>query len=350
MAPYLSVVMVGRNDSYGGNFTERLQTSLRVLCHLAERHGLDVEVVLVEWNPPSDNPPLKTVIDLPDDLEHASVKIVRVPNTVHRELPKSDSFPLFEFRGKNVGIRRSSGEYILSTNPDIIFGDRLIGYLSEHPLESDCFYRIGRHDVDAAVSDLDALSVDQLLDRCADNVVRTITREGTTIYDLTYFRRFGLSYFLQNPSEIRRPLRLLRDRFVPDSARDATEGPFEREYSTNSVDDIDTNAAGDFLLLPRDGWNEIRGFPELDTNLHVDSYGAFLAASRGYRQIVFQSPLRIYHQEHERDRLDRLDEKPEWGEIAAEGEKLLAGRESDVVNSETWGFGDEEYPIYELMS
>ena len=35
---YLSVVMVGRNDNYGGTFQSRLATSLRINLHLLNKH------------------------------------------------------------------------------------------------------------------------------------------------------------------------------------------------------------------------------------------------------------------------------------------------------------------------
>ena len=36
---YLSVVMVGRNDNYGGTFQSRLATSLRINLHLLNIHA-----------------------------------------------------------------------------------------------------------------------------------------------------------------------------------------------------------------------------------------------------------------------------------------------------------------------
>ena len=53
---YLSVVMVGRNDNYGGTFQSRLATSLRINLHLLNKHtsgapGFTGEVLFVEWNP-----------------------------------------------------------------------------------------------------------------------------------------------------------------------------------------------------------------------------------------------------------------------------------------------------------
>ena len=58
---YLSVVMVGRNDNYGGTFQSRLATSLRINLHLLNKHasgasGFAAEVIFVEWNPLPSGP------------------------------------------------------------------------------------------------------------------------------------------------------------------------------------------------------------------------------------------------------------------------------------------------------
>jgi hypothetical protein len=59
MKPYLSFVIAARNDDYGGNFLHRMQVFVNVLFWLWERHNLDAELVVVEWNPPKDRPRLK---------------------------------------------------------------------------------------------------------------------------------------------------------------------------------------------------------------------------------------------------------------------------------------------------
>ena len=58
---YLSMVMVGRNDNYGGTFQSRLATSLRINLHLLNKHasgasGFAAEVLFVEWNPLPSGP------------------------------------------------------------------------------------------------------------------------------------------------------------------------------------------------------------------------------------------------------------------------------------------------------
>lgn len=64
--------------------------------------------------------------------------------------------------------------------------------------------------------------------------------------------------------------------------------------------DLHHMAAGDFMLMSRDRWNELRGFPENKTNDMIDSCMVVLAAVSGMRQVYLTPPQRIYHQPHTR--------------------------------------------------
>ena len=49
--PYLSVVVVTRNDNYGGGLIGRLQTFQRVIVERCTEAQPPTEIVLVDWNP-----------------------------------------------------------------------------------------------------------------------------------------------------------------------------------------------------------------------------------------------------------------------------------------------------------
>jgi hypothetical protein len=55
--------------------------------------------------------------------------------------------------GKNVGIRRARGQFVLATNVDILFSDELAEYLASRRLERGRMYRSDRYD---AMSDVPA--------------------------------------------------------------------------------------------------------------------------------------------------------------------------------------------------
>jgi len=64
MTPYLSVVMVGRNDNYLGNFLDRLTKSVTNITTLLSKYTFDYEIVLVDWNPPKDRAKLSSLLGI----------------------------------------------------------------------------------------------------------------------------------------------------------------------------------------------------------------------------------------------------------------------------------------------
>src|SRR5262245_59191176 len=54
MASYLTIVLTGRNDNFGGNFNERLFTALAYNHRLLTEAHVDYDVVFVEWSPVPD--------------------------------------------------------------------------------------------------------------------------------------------------------------------------------------------------------------------------------------------------------------------------------------------------------
>lgn len=131
----LSIVLSGRNDTYGGDFVGRLNRSLESLL------PLNCEIILVEWNPPLNRPPLAEVIP------HKGIRIITVSHNIHMSLPGADLFPMFEYRAKNVGIRRADGDWILCLNSDIILSEAMRQRLQQ-PFDDLCFYRAERHDME----------------------------------------------------------------------------------------------------------------------------------------------------------------------------------------------------------
>lgn len=135
----LSVVITARNDDYGGNFLERLRKCYYSLQSLIVRP--DYELIIVEWNPPSNTLPLYDVIGW-----DRNVKIITVSNEVSKKLLCESKLQFAEYIAKNVGIRRAEGEFVLSTNADIIFSVSMLQRLSSE-FSKEKFYRADRHDI-----------------------------------------------------------------------------------------------------------------------------------------------------------------------------------------------------------
>jgi hypothetical protein len=175
--PYLSVVVTTRNDDHGGNPLGRTQAFINGLIGQCRRHKLQAELIIVEWNPPTDRPPLADVLDWPDDREFCKVRIIEVPLEIHQRMRHWEAMPLYQMIAKNVGIRRAHGEYVLATNIDILFSDELMRFIAGKRLEQGKMYRVDRWDVMAEVP-VNA-PVEEQLAYCESHLIRQNAREGT---------------------------------------------------------------------------------------------------------------------------------------------------------------------------
>ena len=52
--PYVSFVVIVRNDDHGENFLQRMQIFVSALLEQIVKHNLKAELIIVEWNPPTD--------------------------------------------------------------------------------------------------------------------------------------------------------------------------------------------------------------------------------------------------------------------------------------------------------
>lgn len=175
--PKISVVATSRNDNHGGDLNRRMQIFVTAFISQCQRHKLDAELLLVEWNPPEDRCSLAEELNWPDDLGSCDARIVTVPADLHHSFECSESLPLYQMIAKNVGIRRARGEYVLATNIDLLFSDELCHHLATATLDKNTMYRIDRHDVEKDVPVGE--SVEAQLEFCKNHLIRINAREGT---------------------------------------------------------------------------------------------------------------------------------------------------------------------------
>jgi hypothetical protein len=233
--PYLSIVLTGRNDNFGGDFTERFLRALRFNHRQLMDAGVAHEFVLVEWRPLPDRPFLATVVEdeCPGMVPQHLVSYVVDP-AYHEAVSLNPRLAFQEFIAKNVGIRRSRGRFVLTTNTDIFLSRGLIRTLAAQALENRTLYRAVRVDLRNA---LDVTNLDWSL--------------------------------------------------------------FEDERNVEVVNAIRppcyTNASGDFLLLDRDSLHTIRGFNEVYrvAKIHIDGNFCVKAHAAGLRILDVGDP--VYH-------------------------------------------------------
>jgi hypothetical protein len=188
--PLLSVVVTSRNDNHGGTLLRRMQTFVNHLLAQCQRHQLHAELIIVEWNPPADRPPLVEALRWPDEHSLCRVRIIEVPAALHQRFRHAQALPLFQMIAKNVGIRRARGRFVLATNIDILFSDELMQFLASGRLRPECMVRIDRMDVMTEVP-VDA-PVEEQLAFCQGHYLRRNARDDTIRLDPDGTRYTGL--------------------------------------------------------------------------------------------------------------------------------------------------------------
>src|SRR5436190_20030339 len=103
--PYVSIVLTGRNDGYGGDFVERFFRTLRFNLQQFLEHDISHELVFVEWAPPAGRPLLvdRVFDEVPElQLRHCAWYVV---DPIYQDvLSQNPRLEYLEFAAKNVGI------------------------------------------------------------------------------------------------------------------------------------------------------------------------------------------------------------------------------------------------------
>jgi hypothetical protein len=211
-----------------------------------------------------------------------------------KNIPDPYGIGFFETWMKNIGIRRSKGDFVLAINADSKYSSELVEFLSQKKLDRNCFYRVDRHDWSWRG--------------------RRKMLEGTIeVWEPAPPQGFCCLKVLANGCFI--------------------EGePFEGVSKTGAPymeNMLHFNASGEFILMSRDKWFEIRGQPELEYWSSTDGQTVWLAVTHGLKQVVLPWPLK--HWDHPRK---ASAYSPDWQDA-----KPFA-----IKNGENWGFKGVEFP------
>ncbi|MFX0132319.1 MAG: hypothetical protein ACFFDN_01605 [Candidatus Hodarchaeota archaeon] len=341
---------------------------------LVERYNLHTELIIVEWNPFKNKKPLKDVLDWSKKPSMLDIRIIQVPKSVHDKLPNSNKMSFFEFIAKNVGILRANGEYVLSTNADIIFNDSLIKFFRSKRLSNKAFYRINRCDLQDSIP-LD-LSLKNRLKFCDENIRRIISLEKkSNVTNSAYKKLLQLlkELFSSFLNEIIKVLRFIKNYELESKKRKKIKYneiskeqlvsldhriilnflsnfllilklfPFSKDRHTlvriDTITGLHTGAAGDFTLMTKENWHKLRGYPEFKSQAYTDSIMLFMASAMGLKQIILKSPMRIYHQKHRQT----LPIRPltDFNMFMKKSKKMFKTGKLIVFNDENWGLMNE---------
>jgi len=337
--PRLSFVVTSRNDDHGGGLLKRMRLFLQGLLDQTRRHRLALELIVVEWNPPEDRPRLREVLPKPSARDSLTLHYVEVPASIHQGYRCAPQLPLFQMIGKNVGIRRARGDFVLCTNVDLLFSDPLVRLLVDTPFRGDTYYRANRCDVPDAIDP--GWDISRQLAWCERNVMRRLGRDSR-------YRHINLELAgMQDRNALKK---WLLDKWAYLATR--SWRPEKR-----TLYGLDSFACGDFTLMSREAWAAIQGYPELDLySLHVDSLGLIAAASLGYRQHVFPREACTYHIDHSAgwqamsplEKVKFLEKRPALDYHLVQEVGLYALTKGDPLglNPANWGYAHAELPEF----
>ena len=287
----LSAVVISRNDNYGGNLADRATYCLNSLIDTFD------EVFYIDWNSPTHS----LLYDIEDRLtKKGNLEHIVITPEVASMFTNNDPHAQVccETLARNIGIRRATGDYIVSTNIDVIAPKR------DH--------------LEKAINELDK------------NTFYTISRRHVEWKDIEKFHGGERKYS---------DWKALRDHLIENSE--------ERKYDEKVVDGDDysiINCCGDFQLAHKDIWHEIKGFEEeLIYVLYSDTNVQKKVIKHGFNLKAIYSPalFHIFHGKGGGGFLDGINRKTN------DMYRAVTSQEK-TENKETWGFSPIEIE-YELL-
>ena len=300
--PYLSVVVTSRNDDHGGSMLARMQCFIDALATQANSFELTTELLVVEWNPPSEGVPLLRALSWPNVSSFFATRIITVPSEIHAALDNSSRLGLFQMIAKNVGVARANGKFILVTNIDILFSENCFSWLATKPLHPGKSYRADRLDVPADTVQIKDLT--QCLAYCEKSVIAA-GRHGEFEYD-------GIDGAgIASRSRYQRAARRLRsllfqtgiDRYLGRSSRLVLLRRMIRYLCAKvcgvELPKLHTIACGDFALMSKEDWEALSGYEEWPIySWNLDSLLLYLAHASGMEEVLLGPEKSVYHIDH----------------------------------------------------
>jgi hypothetical protein len=280
-----TAVIVSRNDNYGGNLIER-----STYCINSAIESFD-EVIYVDWNSETHS----LLYDIKDNLQFkGNLKhIVITPETASILTNNDpDAQKCCEVLARNIGIRRATGDWIVSTNIDII-----------HPVKEQ---------------------LQKFIEEADKNTFFTISRRDAELPEIIKYHGTGKCEY----SEWFK----LREHLIAQSQER------KRETTTVNGDQYSLiNCCGDFQIAPKHIWESIRGFEEeLIYTLYADSNVQKKATEHSFKINAAFSPA-LFHINHGRG----------GGGLGVSNKKMndpyrAIIYQKQTENTESWGFGDTE--------
>jgi len=289
----ITSVVVNRNDGY--------KDLERGLIHFKSMLSTFDEVIYIDWNSPSGS----FLWEIEDKLPRTGkIKHIVIPSGVVSQIvPFKDAQKCNEAISRNIGIRRATSEWVVSTNIDIIPPKRedLESVISM--MYKDTFYTISRREA-------------------PKDVVYSFGHDRWESLRSTLYSTIDKRYF---PAKV----------------------------SPNDIYSL-INSCGDFQVAHRDLWHTVKGFEEqmihacyVDTNVQKKSVMSGYKLKDLYEPPVFHIEHGAYYTNDDGTRVSDLENSGSY-----KGDTTAYNDVWDWVeyfvesqNTSDWGLGDTEIEI-----
>lgn len=275
--PLLSIVLSARNAD-----DPSLRALLGTLTAWDRAAGTDadrLEIIVVEWNPPSSRPGLRQSIR--NMGLRSVVRILSVTEELHQLCAQSRALTLVEHLAWNVGIKRSKADRILVTRPGVQPTQELAAFVLSDKLEQGYLYRADVYETNSGIESASLLAAStkrihmarETIDLESQKLIQRF-QENFAVWGepVSTGLMLMLTHFLLFFEIVLQSLRTRKwsnCRYFPYLgrviARDFGQAVYlyrVRREAALFFRSLHLNAAGDFLLASKEQWQSWRGVPE----------------------------------------------------------------------------------------
>jgi hypothetical protein len=163
-------------------------------------------------------------------------------------------------------------------------------------------------------------------------------------------KKNGSRHTISNENKIQRPLQLVQRLEHVDLDPVGVKKTPDKVFIPQKT--LHTNACGDFTLLSKSHWFELRGYPEWEMySFNIDSFFSYNAYYAGVKEIYLPEPFRFYHIEHaagwtpeesaglKKRMLGRGIPWYDWCDCMKMVDQMYSGQEPLIYNDRNWGLG-----------
>lgn len=289
-----AVLVINRNDGY--------KDLKRGIFHFRSMLETFDEVNYVDWNSPTPSYLWEIIDFIPKTgkIKHFIIP----PNIVNQLIPYNDAAKCNEPIARNIPIRRTDADWVVSTNIDVIPPTKAELESLIETLDKNTFYTISRRELPFSI--FEKYNIDEW-EKCRDEAVKEI-----------------------------------RPRIFPARVTD------NDRYSL-------INCCGDFQLAHRDVWNKIKGFEEdMIYTCFVDTNVQKKAVLNGFNLKVLYEPA-VFHIEHNQYSINENGEKVITDEAHSQSAQTATNDPLEYVeyfikskNNDDWGLNHVEIE-YEII-